>query len=186
MINFKLRRKFLKRIAQAALPDITTDQSVKQTPNTGTPPTFQASSRYPSLRIAFNTSGAINIIDNLSSYLNNALFYASNGKYYMQQLFQQGFNYSASDLPTSAKDLKLLLLFTKEIFVQIYNRGAGYTKPLTKEEFTRKISLLLENQNLMDLSQVNPTGQLSIKMGGNIKTDLIKFLTLLLNVSPSQ
>lgn len=185
MIPFKIRKKILNKFAQAMPLDTPSEKFVNKNTNLGTPPSFTASDKYPALRTAFN-SNAISIINNLSSYLNQALFYASDGNYTMSKLFSINFNFSPTMIPNVNRDLKFLVLFAKEVYNTIYNAGNKYIDLLKKEEYVNKINNLLQSQNLNNLSQTNPTGQLSIKMGGNIKTDIINFLRLLLNIAPTQ
>lgn len=183
MTSSKIRQKLLIKISQPSLT-MPTEKAVSETLNIGVPTSFAASDRYPTLRKAFD-SNAINVINDLSTYINSALFYASGGTYSLSKLYTINFNFSTTDIPPVNKDLKNLLLFSKELYVQIYNSGNQYINKLSEDEFNFKINTLLRSQNLNNLSQTNPSGPLSIKMGGDVKVDIISYLRLLLNIAPS-
>ena len=183
MTSSKIRQKLLIKISQPSLT-MPTEKVVSETPNIGTPASFVASDRYPTLRKGF-APDAISVINNLSNYINSALFYASGGNYSLSKLYYINFNFSTTDIPPVNKDLKNLLLFSKELYTQIYNSGNQYIDKLSEEEFTFKVNILLGSQNLNNLSQTNPSGPLSIKMGGDVKVDIISYLRLLLNIAPS-
>lgn len=185
MLPIQKRKEFFYKLSQTAMPPVPTEQTVNQTPNIGPPPTFIASNIYPSLTKGFS-SGAVTIINNLSTYINNALFYASAGEYSLPKLYNLNFNFSPTIIPDANRDLKNLTLFAKQIYSEIYNAGNAYSVPLKEKEFKDKITTLLGSFYLNNLSQVNPTSQLSIKMGGNIKTDIIDLLRSLLNVAPTE
>lgn len=182
MIPFKLRKKILYKLAQIS-PIAPTEKEVNQAPNIGTPPQFIATNMYPTLTTAFS-SAVVEKINKLSDYLNDCIFYSSAGKYNMKFLYNMNFNFT----PTISdnKDLKYLMLFAKEFYKNIYNSGNVYTKPLNQKEFKDKFNILLQSQYLNNLSQTNPTGQLAIKMGGNIKPNIINDLKALLAIAPTQ
>lgn len=182
MPSLNLRLKLFKKLAKLD-KEIETDKVVQKTPNLGTPPSFSASSKYPSLRKAFDNA-SIETIDNLSKFINSSLFYASNGKYNILKLANDNFNYTASDIPSTAKDLRLLLLFAKDIYNTLYNRGIEYENKLNKNQYLNKINSLLESINLNNLSQINPSSQLAVKLGTNIKTEIIDTLNYMKNIAP--
>lgn len=183
MIPFRIRKRLLTKLAQSV--NIPTEEKVNEKPNIGTPPNFSASSKYPGLRKGFSPN-AITIVDNLSSYMNKALFYASDGQYNMTKLSSNNFNFSPTMIPSTNRDLKNLLLFSKEIYSHIYNSGNNYESLLNAKDYKFKINTLLQSQNLTSLAQTNPTGQLAMKMGGNIKTDIINLLNSLISISPTE
>ena len=182
MSSSKIRQQLLIKLSQPSLT-MPTEKLVNETPTVGTPSNFSASNLYPSLRKAFS-SEAINVIDELSNYISKALFYASNGMYSLNKLYSINFNFSTTAIPPVNKDLRNLLLFSKELYTQIYNNGNQYTNKLKKDSFLSKIEILLQSQNLNNLSQTNLSGQLSIKMGGDVKVDIISYLRLLINIAP--
>ena len=183
MSNSKVRIRLLRLAELKGV--IYPDTTVSAMPNLGTPPIFIASNKYPSLRKGFSNN-AIAMIDKLSTVLNNALFYASNGEFYMDKLFQQNFNYSITDLPSSARDLRLLLLFVKNIFMQFYNNGVAYTQMLNKQQYEEKVNSLLKSPNLDSLSRLNPSSQLAVKLGVNLKTQIIEILNYMLTIAPTK
>lgn len=176
----KIRKKILEKLAQETTPGAT--QTTQPAAELGSPTAFSASSKYPSLRIGFNTPGAVNIIDTMSNYLNSVLFYASNGKFDMEKLFQQKFNFTGSE--TSDRNVRLLIMLGKEIYDTIYNKGELYKEPLTKEEFIEKIKRLQNSQSINNLATTG--SKLSSKMGGDVKMQLINYFTSLVNAAPQK
>ncbi len=179
----KLRLKIFQKIAQNK--PIPSDQLVNVTPNVGTPPKFTPTNR-DSLIIAFNTPGAFNIIEQIANELNNALFYASNGAYNFQKGFQLGFPYTEASVPSSSKDLKLILMFSKEVYNKLYNNGLNYSKSLNRKEYLDKINALFKSSNLENLSKINPSSQLATKIGSNLKDKLKNYLNTLITLAPSK
>ena len=195
MSSIILRKKIFKKLAQQApattapTPTTTTPAATSAPPTTiGSPSNFSASSKYPSLYKAFSTE-AVNIIDQFSSYLNKCIFYASDSAQSMEKLFQLGFNFSTTSIPSNlkdAKDLKHLMLFGQEVFKILYNSGSAYTAQLNKAEYLSKINPLIQSSNLNVLSSSNPSGILYMKMGGDIKNNLINLLKKLLAIAPTK
>jgi hypothetical protein len=183
MSNVKLRIKLLKLAELSGV--VYSDSAVNQIPNLGAPPTFIASDKYPFLRKVFSNE-AISSINQLSSFINNALFYASNGEYDMNKLFNIAFNYSASNIPTSARDLRLLLLFAKNIFTYFYNNGTPYQAAVNRQQYLEKIDQLLKSPNLENLARLNPSSQMAVKLGTNIKTKIVDTLNFMKTIAPTK
>ncbi len=188
-MHIKKRIEFLKKIAQlqAVEPEdpTTTDTEVKNE-EIGAPSNFDPFSKYPSLRTAFNSSGASEIISRLCSFLNNCVHYSSNGDLDLNLLASSSFSYSGTNLNQDNKDLKFLVLFSKDLYQNIFNNGIAYKSPLSKQEFLLKVNKLIKSQNLNNLSQTNPKSILYKKTGGNIKTQILSILNNLLAVAPSK
>ena len=198
MSYIKFRRKILNKLAQqAAQPAPTANPTPATAPPEpsstlataiGNPPTFSASSKYPSLYKAFSTE-AVNLIDQFSSYLNRCIFYASGGQHSMEKLFQLGFNFSITSIPSNlkdAKDLKHLILFAQEVFRTLYNSGTAFNAQLNKADYLSKVNTLTQSSNLNVISASNPNGLLYMKMSGDVKTNLINLLKKLLSIAPTK
>lgn len=196
MKSIILRRRILSKLAQQATTSAESGSPATPAPTTpaappataGSPPSFIASAKYPSLYKAFSIEAA-NIIDQFSSYLNKCIFYASNGQHSMEKLFQIGFNFSTTSIPSNlkdAKDLKHLMLFGQEVFKILYNSGNTYNAQLNKSEYLSKINPLIQSSNLNVISASNPNGELYMKMGGDIKTNLLNLLKKLLSIAPTK
>lgn len=175
-MNIELRKSFLNKLAQTSnISNLPTAEVAKTQSVSGSPPTFIATSYYPSYILAFSTKN-IPIINGLSDVLNQALYYSSNGKVHLPWMRSVNFNITTSNIPSI--DLRNLMEFSKQIYNQLYtNLGATYTKPLTKEEITSKVNLLRNSNYLNNLSSTNViSGQLGSKLGGNLKTIIHNYL----------
>ncbi len=187
MYNLKTRMNILLKLAETDIPSLTEVEEIKQEAqqavqksNLGTPPSFLASARY-ALILGFEQN-AVFQIDKIVNYLNQALFYASGGKYNLNYLAQNNFNIT---VPTSDREVRLLLGFSKDLYTWLLNNGAPYKEKLNKEAFEYRINKLLSTYSLNNLSQVNVTGPLASKLG-NIKVELINSLNLLKKFAPSK
>lgn len=161
-MNIKTRLKWFKKIAQ------TTTATPTETPKVlAPPPTFQASAMYPGLRTGFNTN-SIRIIDNLVNLLNSGVYYSSNGQMNFQLFKNNNFNFDAS--AAISVDQKNLMNLSKKIFVLLLNSGNSFPKLLTGNQIHSIIDQLSSSPEFTNLSQVNQTGTLAIKIGGNLKT----------------
>lgn len=148
--------------------------------------TFLATSKFPYLLTSFKSSGAVDIINKLSDYLNKAVFYSSDGEMDMLMLINKKFIISASDPSiASNKDLKSLVLFSKDIYSTIFNNGVAFTEPVDKEKFLSIISTLRKSSALSSLSQTNPSSELGKKMGGDIKSNILSLINNLAAVAPT-
>ena len=164
----------LKKLAQGATNEMVTDEVNKNKSVAGTPPSFTASSAYPSLVVGF---GAKNVpwINGLSNILNDALYYTSNGQVYLQWLKSNNFGPGVSQVPS--QDLKNIMTLSKVIYTYIYtNLGQDYKQALTSEEISQKINYIKSQESLNNLPTVNPFGQLNTKLGGNLKTIIQNYL----------
>lgn len=164
------RIKLLKKIAQTP-PNLPTSGVSQTTVVSGSPPSFIASSYYPSTIIAFQAKN-IPWINGLANLLNIATYYSSNGQVNLSWMRSNNFNFSTDQVPST--DLKNLMVFSKLVYGQLFtNSGAAYQQPLTPQEISDKIKILNSSQALNNLSAVQPTSQLSTKIGGNLR-ELIK------------
>ena len=146
-------------------------QKLAQTSVSGAPPQFQ--SLFPSINIGFSAT-IVNQITQLSNYLNNVLFYLSEGKYNISQLYNNLANINTSSIVD--QDLKKIVEFSKLVIQHLYNNKFAFQKPLSNDEVRNRIDLLLNSQFLNNLANTNPTGQLAIKTNGNVKTNIKNFL----------
>ena len=170
----KARLKILNKIAQTVPGNLPTDSVANTTPVTGSPPAFNASDYYPSFRIGFQAKN-VPWINGLANLLNTSMYYASNGKVSLPWMRSVNFNFGADQVPSV--DLRNIMNFTKLVYNQLFtNLGQAYEQPLTPEQIDEKIRLLKVSQFYNNLSQINPSGQLTIKIGGNLKTLINSYL----------
>lgn len=147
----KLRTKLLEKLSQTSV--------------SGSPPTFSITIISPNITQIFGTA-AIPYINQLSQYLNQIIYYLSNGKYSLERMFR-----NISSIDTSSiidQNLKKLIEFSKQVFYNIFN---------VKDNLVQHIENLEQSQHLNSLSEINPSGQLATKIPqGNIKTNIKKIL----------
>jgi hypothetical protein len=168
------RIKLLNRIGQAATGQMTTDEVNKMTSVAGTPPVFLASSIYPSLIIGF-TAKNVPWINGLSNVLNEALYYSSNGQVNLTIMRNNNFTTDTSQMPS--EDLKNIAIFCKMVYQYLFtNKGANFTQALTPQEISEKVNFLNNHQSLNNLPVSMSSGQLTAKLGGNLKTIIKNYL----------
>lgn len=169
-----IRIRLLKKIAQISSEQITTDEVNKTNSVAGSPPSFIASSIYPSFIIGFGIKN-VPIIDGLSKVLNNALYYSSNGQVNLNLLKNNNFNSGTTQIPSG--DLKNIMEFCKLVYNNIYtNNGHNYKELLSTEQINIKIKLLDNHHSLNNLPLATSSGQLTAKLGGNLKTIIKNYL----------
>jgi len=164
-------------MAQAAA---TTAPVVATTSVAAPPPAFQASSMYPTVRKGYNPN-SVQILDNFISLLNKAIHYTTSGKINFQTFKNNNFNFDASTSPSP--DQKNIMNFSKKVYQNLLNNGM-FAKALTAQEINVKIDFLLKQPEYQGLSQVQPSSQLALKIGGNLKTLIFDQLTYLKNANP--
>lgn len=179
-MNRKLRIKILEKMAQANPAPAPTGQPA-QSPTLPPPPAFQASAIYPGIRSGFNVA-SVPIIDNLINLLNTAVHYASGGKVNFQVFRNENFNFDASQSPSV--DQKNLMNLSKKVYTTLLNNGNGFSQPLTGQQIADMTDRLLASQEYNNLSKVNPTGPLALKIPGNLKTNIYNNLTYLRLANP--
>lgn len=166
--------KILQRIAQTSVNQVATDAVNKTKSVAGSPPTFLAASAYPSLIIGF-TAKNVPWINGLSSVLNNALYYSSNGQFNLSIMKNNNFTTDTSQIPS--EDLKKIANFCKVIYQYLYtDNGKIFTQPLTTQQIADKINFLDNHQSLNNLPMSMSSGQLTTKLGGNLKTIIKDYL----------
>jgi len=178
-MNRKFRLRILEKLAQTT-PNLPTDQVAKSKPMPP-PPAFQASAIYPGIRNGFNQA-SIPIIDGLVSLLNSAVHYASAGAVNYQYFRNNNFNFDASGAPSV--DQKNLMNLSKRIYRTILNSGSAFPQPLTGQQISSMVENITASSEFNNLSQVSPTGQLAIKIQGNLKTLIFNYLTYLKLATP--
>lgn len=178
-MNKSLRIRIIKKLAQAATP-LPTAPAVAATTVIAPPPAFQTSSMYPTVRKGYNAN-SVQILDNFISLLNTAIHYVTSGKINFQTFKNNNFNFDASAAPSV--DQKNIMNFSKKVYQNLLNNGT-FTKALTAQEINDKVNLLFGLPEYNNLSQVQPAGQVAIKIGGNLKTLIFNQLTYLKNANP--
>lgn len=160
------REKLFKLAQTAANPTPTT--TAPSTTVSGSPPTFNPENYYPGIVIAFSARN-LPIINQLTYVLNQALYYSSNGQIDLQWMRSVNFNFQADNVVSL--DLRNIMLFTKQVYFKIFsNNGTPDKAPLNSQQILARTQQLKQSYYLTSLSTVNPTSQLSAKIGGNLKT----------------
>jgi hypothetical protein len=178
MTFYKNRRaKLLKTIAQTTSATTSTDAiSTQGTPvSTPTPakPSIDLTGIFSqiALPVGWDTS-RIPYISRILSKLDIATNVATNGKYNLRALWPTFPSGAESEFTPPAQDVLSLL---RKVFVAFLNKGTPYTKPLSSEEVSQRINVLLQAPELSKLEQINPTsplGQANISLA-SIRQDLM-------------
>lgn len=175
-MNNQLRKRILTKLSQTnPSENLPTTQIINTKTVSGTPPNFTASNNYPDIFIAF-LSRDVAIINALSNALNQALYYTSSGHFNLSKMYSNNFNLDTSSLPSP--ELKNIVNFIRMVYMNLYtNNGSKYTTKLTSKEISDKINRLKYSFPLNNLSSTNPIGQLAAKIGGNVKSIIINYLS---------
>lgn len=169
-----IRYRILEKLAQQT-DELPTEGVAKTQVVAGNPPSFIPSNLYPGMILAFSERNAA-IINGLASLLNNGLYYSSNGQVSLSSMKANNFSAGTSHVPSS--DLRNLMNFSKAIYQNLFtNLGINYDRKLSSEEIKEIVDNLKNNQYLNNLPATNPTGQLGTKIGGNLKTLMINYLS---------
>jgi len=171
----KLRRRVLEKLAQMSAPNnLPTEEAAKAKPVAGSPPDFAPENFYPTMIRGFGFRNT-NIINSLSDALNQGLYFNSDGKVNLSWMRSVNFNFGTDNVPSV--DLKNLMGFAKQLHKSVYtNNGEDFKKALTSEEIAKIVAPLKTSTFISNLSNTNPVGQLSAKLGGNIKTIINNYL----------
>lgn len=186
----KVRLKMLEKIAQAqgAQPDPGGAQTnVPATSNNTAVPTDPSppvSQLYP-IRNGFD-SARVAIIDGLVKQLSMSANIATGGKYNLQSLKNQNFQFDPSSF--ASPDQKNLMVFFQKTFNTLLNRGQDFNQPVSSTQLNSWVSYLLQSPELANLSQVNPTGQIAQKapIQGNFKDTIREALARLQPTVPTR
>lgn len=158
------RIKILQRIAQTVVsqPANTETTTANAPTNTTVPPDPSplASSLYPTIRVGFDPARVV-IIENLIRTLSLATNIATNGKYNLQNLKNQNFQFDPSGLTTP--DQKNLTVFFLKVYKTLLNAGQPFTAVVSADQLQKSVLYLLQSPELANLSQINPTGQIAQK-----------------------
>src|SRR5579864_8569697 len=171
----KFRLKLLTKLAQTVVSQPATSNAT--TPNTTTnaavppDPSPLASSLYPTIRVGFDPA-RVSIIETLVKMLSLGANIATNGKYNFQNLRNQNFQFDPSSL--TSPDQKNLLVFFLKVYKTLLNGGQPFTTAVTADQVKQMVPFLLQSPELANLSQINPTGQISQKsnLSGSFKDNI--------------
>jgi len=168
------RIKLLHKIAQNAVNQLTTDEVNKTNTVAGAPPVFTATSFYPTIITGFAAKN-VPWINGLSNVLNDSLYYSSNGQINLTWMKNNNFNVGTTQIPS--QDLKNIANFCKEVYQRLYtNLGTDFEQPLTTQQIAERVGYLNNNQYLNNLPLAMSSGQLTTKLGGNLKTIIKNYL----------
>lgn len=142
---------------------------------TTSPPDFSVISYYNTIVVGFGSQNAA-IINKLFDLINSALFYISNGKYDLQWMKSQNFNFGTSAI--SLPELRNLMNFTKIIFYYLLNNGQQFKNKLTNEAIQYRVDKVLSSNELKSLPTNLTSKKVQEKIGGSLKTMINNYLTL--------
>jgi hypothetical protein len=182
----KTRLKILKRIAQAAgAPSAPANPMPATSNNIAVPPdpSPSASSLYPYLRAGFDAN-RITIVDQLCHILSTAANMATSGKYNLQNLRNKNFQFDPSEF--ADPNQKNLMVFFLKVFRTLLNSGEPFVAPVSAEQLKQMIPTLLQSQELSNLSQMSPTGQIAQKFPGNFKDNIRDLIARLQPTVPTR
>lgn len=162
-MNRTHRIKILNKIAQET-------ESVS-----GSPRSFNISTKYPTTTLGLSAKNIAPLVK-VGDLLNNALYYLSDGKKDLEWMKSVNFNFDTSG--AFSVDLKNVMLFCKLLYHNLMtNLGVDFKEPLPTDEIANRVRILSTSQPLTNLSSSNLSGQLSSKIGGNLKTLILQALT---------
>jgi hypothetical protein len=170
MSNNKLLNRIINKLGQNIPENLPTEEVTATQTVSGNPPNFIPSNYYPELVAAFNSRN-IPIINKLSNIINQALYYTSNGKIHLLWMYNKNFNFDSSISPSI--ELKNLMNFSKLMFQQLFS---NLNKPLSSQEILVRINALSNSLPLNSLPQTSKSGQLTTKIGGDLKTIIKNYL----------
>lgn len=183
------RLKILQRIAQTAAAQPTTTTTA--TPPTTTPlsvpaaPSFNAASGPWAWITQFYNPNTVRTLSSLLSMISTSMHYASQGKFNLQanQNNLGGVDPSA----TGSTDAKNLILLAKTFYSTFLNNGQPPAKPPTPIQINGWTDSIKTSQALMNLSQLNPTGQAAQQMhlDGSLYQNIVNSLSYLKMYNPS-
>ena len=171
-MNKKLRQRVLTKLAQTqpTQPETTT-QSI---PAPAPPPT----DLFAHLNEGFN-GATVAILSALTGRLNTALHYASQGKDNFQDIVNNNM-----DLSGAAPDHRNVGGICQKLYGSFLNRKNSFAKKIDPKTIATWADAITSSPEYNNLSQVNPTGQLAIKLQGNLKSELLNFMNGIKNVNP--
>jgi hypothetical protein len=170
----KVRTEILKKLAQGTTNQMTTDEVNKNKSVAGSPPSFVASSAYPTLVQGLGTNN-VPWVNRLSNVLNNALYYSSNGQVNLNTMKSNNFNAGITQVPS--EDLKKIMSFCKVVYNYLYtDLGQNFKQLLSPEQIADKVKIVNSSPSLTNLPTVVSSGQLATKIGGNLKTIIQNYL----------
>lgn len=182
MFSISQRFEIWIKLAQQA-PAAGTTPATQQASIPPPPPSFQASAAYGWMTRAYN-SYTVTTLNNLIATLNVALHYSSNGKYNFLILRNSAFQVDPS--AATSVDTKNLLNLALLIYRTYLNHGNPLPQAATAQQIQTWNGMISNSQALLNLSQLNPTGQISQKIPGNLRENILNFLRYLAMYNPIQ
>lgn len=170
----KLRQRVLTKLAQTqpTQPETTTPSIPAPAP----PPT----DLFSYLNEGYN-GATVAILKALTSRLNTALHYASNGKDNFQDIVNNNM-----DLSGATPDHRNVGGICQRVYNTFLNRKNSFnSKKVNPATITTWADAITSSSEYNNLSQVNPTGQLAIKLQGNLKSEILNFMNGIKQVNPT-
>ena len=168
----QLRRKILEKIAQtqpAQLEEII--------PNLAPPPNLP-SDLFATLNQGYNANTVAPIV-NITSYLNTALYYASNGKDSMQKIANNNM-----DLSGATSDHKNIGVIAKKVFETFLNRKNPFIKKVAPALIHQWCNAIIALPEYNNLTQIKASSNLAVKLQVNLKNVLLDYLNSIKSQNP--
>jgi hypothetical protein len=160
----KLRQRILTKLAQ--------------TPVVLNPPPTIPSDLFSHLAEGYN-SGTVSLLQGLVNQLGIALHYASQGKDNFQKIINNNM-----DLSGAFPDQKNIGTICQKIFNSFLNRKAAFKTKVSATNIHTWSDYILNSQEYSNLSQINPTSLLAIKLQENLKTLILNYLNQIKQQNP--
>jgi hypothetical protein len=125
------------------------------------------------------TGGTVALLRNLAKKLNDSLHYASQGKYYFQDIMDNNADLSGAD-----PDERNIGILCKIVYETFLNKRAPFTKPVDPTTIHKWADNIISSSSYNALTKIPPTSVLSIKIGGNLKSILLDYMNQIKNQNP--
>lgn len=172
----KLRQRIIQKLAQTTPAQPTTTNTA--TPAVTTSPPAVPASLFTYLPKGYNPN-TIQVLQALVSQLNIAMHYASNGKDNFQKLIDNNLDPSAT-----VADQKSVDGVARQVFDTFFNKKNDFAQKVAPAQIKTWADAILGSPSFGALSQIKPTGVLSTKLQGNLKTSIENYLTQIKQQNP--
>lgn len=173
-MNKKLRLRILTKLAQAQTPQNDTTQ-IQSVATPAAPP----SDLFAHLAEGYNGT-TVPLLTAITGQLNTALHYASNGKYNFQSIINNNM-----DLSGSVPDAKNIGGLSKRFYNTFLNGKNPFNgKRITAATINNWAGDITNSPEYNNLSQINPTSQLAIKLGTNLKSEILNYMNAIKQANP--
>lgn len=179
MFSLKERLKLLTRIAQTAAattPETgatpaaaSTTTSATPTTTVAAPPAFSpVSGPWAFITSSYNAP-TVQYLSYLLGIINTTMHYATNGQFNLQK--NQNDLGQIDPSVVSSVDGKNIVLLAKLFYNTFLNHGKPFETPVQPNQIANWVHTISNSQPLINLSQINTSGQLAQQLNANFKLD---------------